>query len=446
MTILPEQPSRRSVRVRSGPWLVVSALVLSVVAAAGVVIATRGGSDGAVPAAAPATAAPAAAAPHPYGWRVAIHAVSQPAPVAGRFVVYAAAHGQLELVALDAASGRIVWNSAASPSAIAPGSAPRVAVIGDRVVYPAALGGQVASLTAADAATGAVAWHSQPGVFSGWPSVCADDAGAVCVSGQVQNDPNAGFLRFDASTGQALPSPQLGPATRELAQNLFDVGQRHPESIVAANGSDAAWRQPLQRIFTLRGSSTDYGWNFDRFPHLGLYVGSVGTPPFVLTKTRYADELSKAMTAAFRMSDGAPIWRDTGSQYLCSYLACPGGINRAYSSIADVATGGPAVGVRLRARGVISGSRTAIRPTISRTARGVLEGFDPATGHVRWSFNAGRDAGLITQTRLPPQASNQAIVLRTPSGHLVDLNLVTGVKRLVSSGAAAWCSKSSNIG
>lgn len=449
MTILPDQPTGRSRRVplgsRSVPWLVALALVLIAVAATGVVIATRGGSDDVSPAAAPttppSTAAPSSAVTPPRRWRVAIRAVSQPAPVAGRFVVYAVTHGRLELVAIDATSGRIAWTNPASPSAIAPGSAPKLAVIGDRIVYPESLSGNVASLTAVNATTGAVAWHSPPGVFSGWPEICADDASAVCISGQVQNNPDAGILRFNASTGQALPSPQLGPAARELAQNLFDVGERHPESIVATNGDAGIWREPLQRIFTQRGSSTDYGWNFDRFPHLGLYIGSVGTPPFVQTKTRYADELSNSMTAAFRMSDGAPMWRDAGSQYICGYLACPGQLNRAYSSVADVDTDGPTVGVRLLARGVISGSPTAIKPRISRDARGVLEGFDPATGHVRWTFNAGRDIGLITQTRLPPQESNNAIVLRTPSGHLIELNIVTGEKRLISSHASAWCSK-----
>jgi hypothetical protein len=361
--------------------------------------------------------------------------------VGARFVVYAAAHGQLELVGLDATSGHIAWTVPASPSAIAPGTAPTVAVVGNRVVYLEAAGGALATIVAADATTGKPAWHGPSGAFSGWPRVCPDNPTALCASGQLLTGSTAGALRFDAATGGVLASPQVGQGARELGVNLFDIGQRQPEIIAATAGSTAAWQQPLHRIFTLRGSSTDYGWNFDRIPRVGMYVGSVGGPPLKQSKTRYAVDLSRAMTAGFRMRDGSVVWRDPGSQYLCGYLTCPGAGNQSYSSAADAHAAGPTVGLRLRARGVLSGSANTIEATPSRDAHGILEGFDPATGHESWRFDFGRDVGLLSQTRLPPRVSTQAIVLRTPAGQLVVLNVITGARIPAIGNALAWCNK-----
>jgi hypothetical protein len=189
-------------------------------------------------------------------------------------------------------------------------------VVGNRVVYLEAVAGLVGRIVAVDVTTGKPAWQGPAGRFSGWPGICRDSPTAVCASGELQGGATAGVLRFDAATGRVLPSPQVGTSARELAANLFDIGERQPEELVATQGSTVVWQRPLRRIFTLPGASTDYGWNFDRIPGLGMYVGSVGTPPLLQTDTRYTADLSKVMTAGFRMRDGSEVWRNNGSQYL----------------------------------------------------------------------------------------------------------------------------------
>jgi outer membrane protein assembly factor BamB len=432
MTILPEQPAGRAGRSGRSPWLLVGVLAVAALVAAVVVFATRGGSGG-------THRVRTTPAVTPHAWRVSIDAVSQPAPVNGRFVVYAADSGTLNLVGLDASSGRTAWTLPASPSGIAPGTAPEVAVVGNHVVYLKAADGAV-EIAAADAATGAEVWHTAPGEFSGWPQVCPDDASAVCASGVVQGGAGGGALRVDAATGRILASPQVGPDARELAPDLFDVGQRNPEVMVATSGATLSWQQPLQRIFTFPGATTDYGWNFDRVARIGMYVGSVGAPPLTQTSARYSMDLGKAMTAGFRMKDGTPVWRDAGSQYVCGYLICPGATNPAYTSDSDARATGPTIGLRLRAHGVLSGSTTAIGATASRDAGGVLEGFDPATGHTRWKFDFGRDVGLLTQLRLPPRVSSHQIVLRTAAGRPVVVDVLTGQRVAAGGVSLAWCS------
>jgi hypothetical protein len=435
MTILPQQPSRRPRASLSRSWLSVVAVALVAVVVA-VVVITRGGSGSGHKL---SSAGTPKAVSRP--WRVAIHAVSQPAPVGGRFVAYAANAGKLSLVGLDATTGRTAWSLPASPSGVAPGTAPEVAVVGNRVVYLQAVNGNIATVAAADSATGASVWQSPPGLFSDWPTVCPDEATAICVSGQLQDGSAAGVLRFDAATGRSVASAQVGEQAREIAPNLFDVGQRNPELLVATSRSDVAWQRPLHAIFSLPGASTDYGWILDRIPRLGLYIGSISGPPLAQTSTRYAVDLSKAMTAGFRMDNGAVAWRDKGSEYLCGFLTCPGGGTPSYSSVTDAQTGGPTIGIRVRAHGVLSGSPTAIAATVSRDARGVLEGFDPATGHRRWSFDFGRDIGLLTELSQPPRVSATGVVLHARNGRQVVLDVVTGAQRPLPPGTITWCSK-----
>src|SRR5438128_806388 len=79
-----------------------------------------------------------------HGWeRVDLRAVTQPAAVGNRFVFYVADRGGLQVVALDARTGATVWAAAATPSEIAPGEPPELAVIGSDVFYLGRQGGSL---------------------------------------------------------------------------------------------------------------------------------------------------------------------------------------------------------------------------------------------------------------------------------------------------------------
>lgn len=107
------------------------------------------------------------------GWtRADLTPVTQPAPVAGRFVLYVSSARQLSVVGLNARTGATVWSDAATQSSIPPGVAPDLAVVGGVVVYVHSLGAQTADLVGADAATGRVIWHTSVGDFTSWPQLC----------------------------------------------------------------------------------------------------------------------------------------------------------------------------------------------------------------------------------------------------------------------------------
>jgi PQQ-like domain len=327
------------------------------------------------------------------GWRrLDLDPVSQPAAVAGRFVVYVARRDGLGVVALDARTGSTVWSAKASPSGDAPGEAPVLAVVGRRVVFfaPAGTPG-FARLVARDARTGRVLWRSGRGAFTAWPSVCPDDAAAICVSLTAREGTVA--LRFDAERGRPRAGPLLSSkfGGRELAPGLFDPGGRKPERLLATRGTRRAWARPLAAVFPLAGASTDWGWNFDRVTRAALYVGSPGWPPIRRSGGRVTFDLARSMTAGFRIRDGGVVWRSHGT-YLCGYVHCPGAHAGGASSSADAESGGPSVGVRLRATGTISGvPGKGAQPVASPDARAVLEGFDPRNGRTRWTFDVGHN-------------------------------------------------------
>jgi len=378
------------------------------------------------------------------GWRrVDLRPVTQPAALGHSFLLYAASEGGLQIIALNARNGSTEWSQAASPSAIAPGQPPELALIDGNVVYLREVSGQFAELVASDPGTGREAWRSAPGKFTSWPQVCPEEPSTVCVTGSLLRAPEQTMaLRFDARTGALLPSATISTAGngRSIGPGLFDPGRRNPEELVAVDGARLVWSKPLASVFTLPGASTDYGWDFDRLSSGGLFVGSPGWPPVVSTPTRVVADLARTMTAGFRISDGSVVWRDFGATYECNILPCPGGREAGYSDAATATSNGPTVGVRERASGMLSGSteNPLSTPSLSPGASVWLEGFSPTNGHTLWSFDAGGSSEPITHNALP-ELGNSKIVLQNGHNQLLALNLRSGVSSPVSPMAPAWC-------
>jgi hypothetical protein len=77
-------------------------------------------------------------------------------------------------------------------------------------------------------------------------------------------------------------------------------------------------------------------------------------------------------------------------------------------------------------------------PHVSRDASVTIQGFDPATGKTVWSFDAGRNIGLMSLLTIPPRLDQDTIVVGD-GAQRVALNLRNGSHRPVSATAAAWC-------
>jgi len=379
------------------------------------------------------------------GWsRTDLKPVSQPVALGGTFVLYVAAHGGLDLIGLDPHSGRTLWQDVASPSVITPGVAPELLVLGDHVIYPKLVSGQEARMVAADARTGHQVWQTAPAAFTSWPEACPGDAQNICTTGVLASNPQqAQLLRFSGSTGTSLTSPVIsasGAGARELTPGLFDPGQRNPELLLAASGPSVAWTKPLASIVSLPGASTDNGWNLDRIARVGLFVGSISGAPTDPNSDHPTFDLSNASTVGIGISDGSVAWQDPGSYFDCSLLPCPGGAGAGSSGSGAGASLGPSVGVRTRETGTLTApSSTSGSPVVSPGATVTVEGFDPASGHTLWTFNAGDDTSLITQEALPPQVGASTIVLPNSAGQPTTLDLATGATEPAGAATVAWC-------
>ena len=110
----------------------------------------------------PVASSAARGAGAPKGWtRSDLEPINQPAAVAGRFVFYAAAHGRVSVMALDASDGHTVWAKPASTGGNAPGQPPTLVVAGRVVVYLGRDSGSASSLSAVDARSGKPLWRTR---------------------------------------------------------------------------------------------------------------------------------------------------------------------------------------------------------------------------------------------------------------------------------------------
>jgi hypothetical protein len=359
-------------------------------------------------------------------------------------VLYAVAGGARRLIGLNAASGATLWSLPASSGSNSPGQAPALAMSGDEVVYLRAAAGAprgVAEVAAVAARSGRLLWQSGRGYFSAWPIFCPDEPAVICTTGRavVGSSQQGVEFRFDLRTGRQLGMLVLSADkhARLVGAGLFDLAVRNPDVLAAANGATIAWQQRLQTIFPLPNGSTDRGWNFDRVERIGLFVGSPGRPPIVATSQITVYSLGRAMTAGFGISDGASAWLNAGSTYACNNLPCPGSPLRNVSLPGRLP--GPSLGLRLRATGQVSYAPGQVGPKFTPDTRVSLEGFDPRSGQTLWSFDAGRNPGLITQTLLPPLLGPETILLHNAGGQLETLQLTDGTHDAAAARTIGWC-------
>ncbi len=320
--------------------------------------------------------------------------------------------------------------------------APFLGVAGSTVAFlrPVNNSSGSAQVVGVDATTGRQLWHTPTGWFGNWPGLCPDDPRDICTAGSLGGPQQTAALRFRASDGTLAGDTALSHAgARSLGPDLYDTGNRDPETLTAVSGASVAWTRTLASIFPSPGMSSDNGWDFDRVPREGLFVGSVFGPPLRRTDSAETIDLSRAMTVGFRISDGTVAWRDAGASYVCGLLPCPSDQNAAGRSVAYHP---PTTGLRVRATGTATISLPSGATRLGPGADLVLEGFALATGKTLWSYDAGAVGSLISNT--PPFLGPSVVALPAPGGGMIALNLVTGTHRPVPAGAlpagaVSWC-------
>ena len=405
-------------------------------AAVSLLVVGCSGAGGHSPAATPSAtgAKPGAKLAHakPAGWaRTDLTPVTMPQLAGGRLVFYAEGGGGIQVVGLDLKTGKTVWRDNASPGDTTPGVSPLLGVAGSTVAFLSPVDNKTGSsqLVGVDAATGRRLWHTPTAAFEDWPAPCPDAPSDICTTGSVNSDQTLA-LRFSAGDGAQVGAALIAQTAggRKIGPDLYDPGVRDPEAMEAVSGASVAWTRPLASVFSSNGDSTDWGWDFDRVPAAGLFVGSVGGPPVSYTATSVTVSVALGMTAGFRISDGSVAWQDPGTMYVCDLLPCPG---------QGMGGGAPTLGLRLRVTGTASTTQSDTTPKLSPGGDVKIEGFNLATGKTRWSYDAGADGSLLVGSL--PVLGSEVVAVPTPSGGTVALNLATGEHKAISQKSAGWC-------
>jgi outer membrane protein assembly factor BamB len=350
--------------------------------------------------AAPTVAAPTVASPARLtsAWTAAVGAVESPQPTRHGFALHVLSdRGTFEVVSVDAASGRILWRTDASPSTIAPGVNQSVAVVngGRTVVWlsPGASGRAAdTSIVAADAESGRLAWtYGGGGYVTGSPPTACHGGAQVCTIGAIEGAGTVSFMALDAATGKVVAQQPLSGGTAPRALDGRPAGSAAADTagLLDTNGTltgidydgRVLWSRLNSAVFGGERVSPNNGWDIQLRD--GRWIGSLGYEERLDRSTSansYQFTREPAVTAAFDVATGQTAWVRPHT-----YVAC----------------GSISFDVRHPVLCSGSGSIDLSDPTRPRgiIADITLEGVDPSTGRPRWTWHAGNQPGLVVPSQ-----------------------------------------------
>lgn len=370
---------------------------------------------------------------HGVAWRTSrITPVSPAVAAGGRVLVFGAAGAALTLYALDPGNGRVVWSRPASTSVVTPGIPWQVTVVGDTVLYLRAAGPALhASLVALDAATGRERWSTAALVFEQEPDACyRGDTATVCALQSVSTrEPNR-LIGYRLADGSRLAAPQLPDGGRWLTDRVADLGVRTPERLAGYDKQGRQqWSRPLREAFGA-GYTTDSGWFFDRNDQAGIIIGAVGKQEPYPPRYPVTIPADNASSAALRAGTGTPVWRAPHSAVYCNdELAVPSGDD----------PNGPYLPVRCRYRGTLTYANANSATPVIRGGHATVEGFDLRTGRRSWTWDAGSATVLLDNQHAPLRISQTAVLLPDRTGRPFVVDLRSGAAAPAPPTTVGWC-------
>lgn len=345
--------------------------------------------------------------------------------VDGVAVGYGTQHGQLVIFGLDATTGRLLWRHAASMSRVTEGVAVQVSVVHDAVVYFGPyqrFRDEAAQMISADPRSGQTRSATRPLPWSRVPYACPRAPARICSTTLGAGGVSVEWS-VDPDTGAVSSAGDQSSGGRDIGADLIDPLQREPELIERRIGERRIWLRRAEEIFG-PGVSTDHGWLFDKYGD--TYAGTLGAPGRMSPDKRtYVEDLARSdVSAGFRASDGALLWRARGT-----YVACNGVLER-----------DDPVPVRCRYRGHVTYRLAADHNRIVGTTTSglsvVIEGFDPASGRTRWSHDLGAARAMVGDGVVPIASDTQSVVRIAGVYRVLDLR--TGATSAASA-PAYWC-------
>jgi hypothetical protein len=371
-------------------------------------------------------------------WQTKLHGFGSAVSVGKTTVLLTTKAHRLYLTGLASASGREIWSQEMSPGDVPGGMPVGFTVVAGHVAYlrpwatlgTGALGAQ---LVVADAATGRELVATGSYSFVSTPDECDDRPDAICahvlqagLDTAMVLPPGSRDFVFDPVESHAAAHRSIG------SDGLSDLLVRNPEQIAVIRKGKIVWKHRLSDIFE-DDRSTDFGWDFEKTNKSGLFVGSVGWDALRrMTGVMTIPLPAASITAGFRSSDGAALWKDLGSQLHCGdTLAIP----------MPAGSDTPDYPVRCRYSGSVTVTRGGSEQPVTTDLFVTIERFDPVTGKTIWSAPVGDAPSLLnaaSEGAQPAQLDDHSVVVATRHGSVV-LDLNNGRTRATTSTDVAWC-------
>lgn len=360
---------------------------------------------------------------------------SPAAAVDGVAVALATDSKSIYVVALDPASGSLLWRHEASPSSTPRGIAMDVASSGSYVAYlaPAREGSSDARMRIVSARTGTVVASSPVASFLRMPEVCDDEPGAFCARVLRDKGHVVRAVRMRPGTSRLVADPSAASAkdSQPVGDGGLSVLRGSPQRIAVIKDRRQVWSREVSALMGPH-SELNYGWNFDLDEKADRFVGTVGRLPSPEHPRR--EDLGFTSTAAFTASSGKPLWRDEGSSLDC--------MGRLDSVKVDATTKSY---LRCRYKGTQIWHTGGRGPTV-KNLNVALERFDPATGKTIWAVPLGSAKGLV----LSSEGDGRLIVddrhrIITSGAKRTTVDLVTGKATITDPETLAWCVSSTKV-
>jgi outer membrane protein assembly factor BamB len=348
-----------------------------------------------------------------------LHVVGGPVAAGGRVVVLVSAPDRsVWLEAVDATTGAVKWKLPEQFSAITAGvAAPPVVLDGIALALVPAAGAKspLVRLEGVRVGSGAIAWRGQaPAVVDDAPTSCPPPAGArdfcLVAASSLSTPPVLVALRAATGTVEAtVPGIERLMST---APGLYETSSRPVTVAGVRTPGGPAWEQPVSALFGA-GYDPDYGWDFDRFG--AVEAGSVGRAP----AGGNTIALDTAKTVGLSTAGGKRLWSDPGA------FDCFG---------ADDLSGA----WLCRLTGTASASPSG-KITASPDATLTLEGFDPATGAVRWRVPTGHGGIAAMLSGDVALGDAHHLSIRSAQGGRLLVDLRSGATSRPAPGQILWC-------
>jgi hypothetical protein len=348
-----------------------------------------------------------------------VHVVGGPVAAGGRIVVLASAPDRsVWLEAVDAKTGAVKWKLPERYSAITAGVVTKPVVRDGIALALVPAGSQTSPLVRLEGvrvASGAIAWRGRaPVVVTDAPTGCPPPlgSGGFCLVTVSSPSTPPELIAVSASRGTVEATVPGIQRLMSTTPGVYETVGR-PSALVGVRvpgGTD--WGQRVSALFGA-GYDPNYGWEFDLFGT--VEAGSVGSAP--LGHNTIA--LGTGKTVGLSIATGKRLWSDRGDFECFGVDLIPGPW---LCDLTGTAT-----------------TTASAEIAVSADATLTLEGFDPATGRIRWRVPIDH-SGIAAMLRGDiAVADANHLLARSPQGRELVVDLRSGRTSPATPGQTFWC-------